>query len=235
MIRKCTFVFATALWASIVNAQYRTVQYPNIVQSSHPELTIERISFFIDSTVVDLSIVNRLPEGGWFCTDNNTYIEDAHNLGRFKLIRAIGIPSCPDVYRFKRVDEELKFSIVFPGLPGNPQLLNLIEACDKACFSFRGIILDERLNRDISLFDKGVKCYADDKLEDAIEIFSRIVEDIPANPTHVYGYSFYNLIRIYFQKGDKKTAQLWFEQLEKSGLPNKQYFIDALKDEGINF
>jgi tetratricopeptide (TPR) repeat protein len=131
------------------------------------------------------------------------------------------------------VGEVVNFSLIFPPVLTSSKLLNLIEDCDKACFSFKGIILDKKLNDDINTYTTGVAHYAANRTNEAIECFMKVVEIIPEFPTHVYGYSYFNLIRIYSDKGDKLTSKYWLDQLEKSSLPDKQYFIDALKKERV--
>jgi len=213
------------------NAQTRVVLNPSVAEQSHREMRIDQIMFYTDSTVIDLTIENGLAEGGWFCLDRNTYIEDMKGYARKKIVNAHGISWCPQVYRFQQAGETLNFSLVFPDMAVEAEVFNLVEQCERACFSFRGIILDDKLNFDIRVFDEAMKCYVANKLDQAIELFMNIVEDIPANPTHVYGYSYYHLVQIYLNKGDEKTAQFWFEQLERSGLANRQYFMDAIKRE----
>lgn len=216
----------------LIKAQ-QVVENPVVAEQTHQELSITKIVFYRDSTVIDLTIENKLAQGGWFCTDRNTYIEDNRDRKRYKLLKTNGIPNCPSVHNFRKVGEQLNFSLIFPGIPSGARLLNMIEDCDKACFSFKGIILDKKLNSDINLYNKGVELYAANKINEAIDCFTRVVEVIPEFPTHVYGYSYFNLIRIYANMGDKATSRFWLNQLEKSTLPDKQYFIDSLKKEGV--
>lgn len=218
---------------SLLNAQI-IIENPAVAEQSLPELIITRVSIFNDSTVINLSVENKLAQGGWFCADKKIYIESSKEHQRFNIIKANGIPRCPSVYNFKYIGERLNFTLVFPKIPKGTSLLNLIEDCDKSCFSFKNIILDEKLNSDIRLYTQGVQLYAANKTNEAIDIFTKIVEVIPSNPTHVYGYSYFNLIRIYYNNGNKVTAKFWLEQLEKSTLPDKQYFINSLLKEGIN-
>jgi tetratricopeptide (TPR) repeat protein len=184
-----------------------------------------------DSTVINLTVENKLTQGGWFCADKNIYIENSKDHKRYNLVKSKGIPTCPSVYDFKRINEKLNFSLVFPAIPAGTKLLNLIEDCDKSCFRFNEIILDEKLNSDIKLYTRGVELYAANNTKDAIDCFTKVVETLPEFPTHVYGYSYFNLIRIYFNSGDKPTARFWYNQLEKSNLPDKDYFITSLKKE----
>lgn len=218
---------------SFINAQI-IIENPAVAEQSLAELIITRVSIFNDSTVIDLSVENKLAQGGWYCADKKIYIESSKKHERFNIIRAHGIPRCPSVHNFKSIGERLNFTLVFPNIPEGTELLNLIEDCDKSCFSFKNIILNEKLNRDIRLYTQGVELYAGNKTNEAIDVFTKVVERIPANPTHVYGYSYFNLIRIYYNAGNKVTAKFWLDQLEKSTLPDKQYFINSLQKEGIN-
>lgn len=215
-----------------VSAQ-RIIELPAAAEQTHPELIIERISIYNDSTVVQLSVENKMEQGGWFCADRNIYIENPTLRMKYRLIRARGIPACPSVHNFKRAGEVLRFSLIFPGIPENLRVINLIEDCNKSCFRFKGVILDGKLNEDIRLYNRGVEHYAANRLDEAVECFARVVETIPAFPTHVYGYSYYNLVRIHADKGDTNNAAFWTEQLKSSPLPDKEYFIDLLRREKL--
>jgi hypothetical protein len=228
-LKLCLIVLTFISLGSI--AQVRIVEKPNVAQQSHSEMTIEEIRFYTDSTVVQLLVINKLASGGWFCADKNTFIENPQTLTRKKIIKAVGIPWCPDAHRFNRINETLRFKLVFPPLSAESELLNLVEQCERACFSFRGIILNDKLNKDINMFNQALELYANNKLDDAQLLFSQIVEDIPANPTHVYGYSYYHLVKICWELGQKDIARLWIQKLEQSGLPNRQYFLENIKRE----
>ncbi len=224
-------VFVLASFSPRVNGQYRVVENPAIVQQSHPELKLEKILFYTDSIVVRFSILNKLSEGGWFCADRNTYIEDSDSFKRFRVIGKTGIPWCPNAHAFTEVGEKLHFSLTFPPVLGDPETLNIIEVCEKSCFELRGIILSEKLNHDLRLFDEATHFYAENNYAKALVLFGEIVEEIPPKPTHVYGYSFYNLARICWEIGERETAKEWVRQLELSGLPNSQYFLRNLEQE----
>lgn len=231
-MKKNLFVLLLLLPTCWISAQ-SVIENPNVAEQTHQELKILKISIYNDSTIIDLAIENKLASGGWFCTDRNTYIEDPKSQSRYKLVKTRGIPNCPSVYNFTQAGEILTFTLVFPPTPSITNLMNLIEDCDKACFSFKGIILDKDLNDDINTYSLGVEHYAANRTSEAINCFMKVVEDIPEFPTHVYGYSYYNLIRIYKEKGDLVTMRFWLDQLSRSPLPDRQYFLDALKKEGI--
>jgi len=231
-MKKLISIFIAVACISSIKAQI-TINEPAVAEQTHQDLKITSIGLFSDSTVINLSVENKLAQGGWFCADKDIYIENAKTHKRYNIIKARGIPRCPSAYNFKRIGERLNFTLVFPNIPADTRLLNLVENCDKSCFRFTEIILDEKLNNDIKLYAKGVELYAANKTQEAIDCFTKVVEIIPIFPTHVYGYSFYNLIRIYHDKGDNVSAKYWFDQLEKSTLPDKQYFINSLAKEGI--
>ncbi|NVO08419.1 MAG: hypothetical protein HXX16_00500 [Bacteroidales bacterium] len=231
-MKKAILLYSVFCCSILVDAQ-QIIENPVAAEQTHQDLTILRVGLYKDSTIIDLSVQNKLVQGGWFCADKNIYIENPKDHKRYKLIKTRGIPTCPSVHSFKEIGEKLKFSLVFPKIPVETKLINLIEDCDKSCFKFTEVILDEKLNKDIRLYSQGVDLYAANKIDDAIDCFSKVVEVIPEFPTHVYGYSYFNLIRIYFNKGDKLTARFWYDQLEKSHLADKDYFINSLKKEGI--
>lgn len=231
-MRKITAILSLLCCSFSLNAQ-QIIEKPAVAEQSSQELIITRICMFNDSTVVDLSVENKLAQGGWYCADKKIYIELPKEHQRFNIIKAYGIPRCPSVYNFKQIGEKLNFTLVFQGIPKGTSLLNLIEDCDKSCFSFKGIILDEKLNLDIRLYTQGVELYAANKNKEAIDCFTKVVETIPSFPTHVYGYSYFNLIRIFYNSGNRAAAKFWLDQLEKSSLPDKQYFINSLQKEGI--
>jgi tetratricopeptide (TPR) repeat protein len=208
------------------------IEKPAVAEQTHSDLTILRIVRYQDSTVVCLSVENKLAQGGWFCADKKIYIEDAKSLKQYKILKTNGIPTCPDSYNFTYVGEKLNFTLIFPYIPQNVNLINLVEDCNNACFRFNEIILDEKRNNDIKMYDKGYQLYTNKQPDEAILFFSKVVELIPNAPVHVYGFSYYYLVKIYLEKGNNEKAKFWFEQLKKSNLPDKQYFIDSLKKEG---
>jgi len=210
------------------------VEKPFAAELSHPELTIESILLFPDSTVINLTVVNNADKDGWFCADRNIYIENLNTHQRYYRIGSRGIPTCPETHNFDRKGETLSFTLVFPPIPKNLNSINLVEDCNKACFFFKGVILSNKLNSDIRLFNQGMEYYTKNDISQAIESFSKVVEEIPANPTHVYGYAFYHLVMIYHAKGDNLTAGYWLNLLKASALPNKDYYIRMVKrDTGL--
>ena len=104
------FFFAT----SSLNVFSQTHNQPNIGLKNHETLEITKIAVSPEKTTIYLEIENHI-EGGYFCADKNIYITYPDG-GKVKLINAVGIPQCPDSYKFKSVGEKLQFTLTFPPL-----------------------------------------------------------------------------------------------------------------------
>ncbi|MCB8964985.1 MAG: hypothetical protein H6536_08110 [Bacteroidales bacterium] len=224
------FFLLVLLLAFAVSAHCQVkVVSPFAAEQSHLELNIDTITFFDDSTVFRLTVENKLDKGGWFCADRSIYVEIPGTGARFYLQKSRSIPTCPNAHSFSRKGERLSFALVFAALPKNLRTINLVEDCNNACFSFKGVILDAKLNADIRTYNQGMEHYTGNRLPDAIACFTKVVTSIPANPIHVYGYSFYHLVVIHQNLKDSARADYWLKRLEQSELPDKQYFIDAVR------
>lgn len=212
----------------------RVIVNPFAAELSHPELNIDSVAMYSDSTVFYMTVENKADKGGWFCADKKIYIENPKTHERIYRRATRGIPVCPDTYNFKALGEKLSFSLLFPVISSDLKTINLIEDCDRACFYFKGIILDNKLNSDIRTFNKGMEYYTANSLDSAIQCFTDVVNYIPDFSTHVYGYAYYHLVVIYNSKGDSISAHFWLNQLRASILPNKDYFIKMIKrDTGL--
>ncbi|MFP4555363.1 MAG: hypothetical protein ACLFNU_00710 [Bacteroidales bacterium] len=215
----------------LVFAQSKMVRNPVIAYKSHSELHIDSIGFYADSTVAWFKATNRLPKDGWFCADSSTILAIPSQNERLQIKSARSIPWCPDAYSFKSKDDELLFALIFPHVPNNPKVISIVEDCERACFVLEGIILNDKLNEDHRNYDKGVKLFVDNKLSEAYKLFTNIIDGIPEEPTHIYGYSYLNLIRISWQRDDSLTAEGWIKKLKESALPKKEYYLKAIEKE----
>ena len=202
---------------------------PNAEVRSHSELTITRIQITDDYTIVYLKNQNMLMKDAWACVDRKTSIRTSDDVKHF-LLRAENIPTCPDLYRFDSLGQILEFTLYFPPVDSRKGRIDLVEDCDQSCFFFRGIILDNKLNRDIHAYDEAYAFYEKKEFENSIRIFSGIVEDIPENPTHIYSFSYYYLVLSCHELGDKKDAAKWFEKLKSSSLPDKASIIKRIEE-----
>jgi len=198
--------------------------YPTAVELSHPELVIKRIYFNDKNTVVELSVTNNIM-GGWFCADRNIYLFNKIENKRYNLKGSDNIPNCPDKYEFKRIGEKLEFALFFEKIDNHGERIDLIEDCSNSCFYFRDILLDNDKNRDIHLFETSVIQFEAGNINQSEVNFTKIIQDIPNNPTHVYGFAYSYLYKISLQRGDRAKAEKWKSEFMKSNLPNKDYYL----------
>ncbi len=199
--------------------------YPTAVELSHPELVIKRISFNDKNTVVEFSVTNNVM-GGWFCADKNIYLFNKVENKRYNLRGSDNIPNCPDKYEFKRVGEKLEFALFFEKIENHGERIDLVEDCSNSCFYFRDILLDNNKNRDIHLFETSVIQFEAGNINQAEANFIKITQNIPENPTHVYGFAYSYLYKISLQREDKSKAEEWKSEFMKSNLPNKDYYLN---------
>ncbi len=214
----------------IANSQ--VFDMPNAEVKSHAELVITRIEITSDYTIVYLRNQNMLVKDAWACVDQKTSIRTSDNEKHW-LIRAENIPACPELHRFDSLGEILEFTLYFPPIDPTKGRIDLVEDCEQSCFFFQGIILDNRLNRDIHAYDEAYDLYLKKDFEASRTIFSEIIQDIPDNPTHIYSFAYYYLILIGHETGDKKGAEKWLEELKASGLPDRQSIIRRIEEMGI--
>jgi hypothetical protein len=55
------------------------------------------------------------------------------------------------------------------------------------------------------------------------------VQDIPNNPTMVYGYSFLYLYKIDKERGNLNKSEGWKNKFLKSKIPNKEAYLKNFK------
>lgn len=205
---------------------------PNAEVKSHAELVITRIEITSDYTIVHLRNQNMLVKDAWACVDRKTSIRTSDEVQHL-LIRAENIPICPQLHRFDSIGEILEFVLYFPPIDPAKGRIDLVEDCEQSCFFFQGIILDNRLNRDIRAYDEAYDLYLKKEFEASRRIFSEIIRHIPDNPTHIYSFSYYYLILISYESGDNKGAAEWLEKLKASGLPDRHSIIQRIEEMGI--
>ncbi len=212
--------FMTLLFVHVVLAA-QTDHIVNFGTSTHP-FEIHAIKHTDEETVVELSIVNQLA-GGYFCADTNIYISNQSKAYQAHLVRSEGIPTCPDVYSFKRVGEKLRFRLFFDRVPSDIPVFDLVEACDENCFRIGGIINDEEMNRAVN---ESYDFFAQNKLEEAVASAKKVVETYPDYP---YGFLLFNLIHFNAIKGDYETAKTYLRILKKAPLHDKRNIIGRLQ------
>src|SRR5450759_2920837 len=167
---------AIIVWLLIVhmfNIQSQTISSPNFALKSHETLNISKVEVSGSGTLVYLTIENRIANGS-FCADRNIYLIEPDGQ-KLKLIKATGIPVCPDVYKFKVIGEKLQFTLEFPRLKAGTKWVDIIEDCSDNCFSFYGVTLDNDLNRKL---DEAFALASKGKAADNIILFKNILDSI---------------------------------------------------------
>ncbi|MCK5782342.1 MAG: hypothetical protein KAH10_07105 [Flavobacteriales bacterium] len=217
------FLFALLFISSLIFAQ--EFPFPVSGELNQIELKIENISISDTKTVVTLSVVNQMESGAWYCADENIYLYSKESDKRYYITGKENIPTCPEKHEFKSVGEELRFKLIFPSIKYSGTRIDLIEDCNNSCFYFKDIILDNKLNSDIHLFDLALGQYQSGNKNLAAVNFERVIKEIPDNPTHVYGFAYSYLYKIAQESGNQKKADAWKSSFLNSSLPNKEYYL----------
>jgi len=163
-----TLFLIALIYLSYVAKSQTEIIHPNFGQKSHPTLEIENIKITDNQTIIQLSIINKSPQGDWFCVDKKVELIDILNNKKYRLTSLSGIPHCPDTYKFTQVDEKLQFELRFPAIDKNTKYITLKEKCNNACFSIEGIILDKNLNKKI---DEAYAAFAKGLDFEALQLF----------------------------------------------------------------
>lgn len=201
------------------------IPYPVATELNHPELIIERLNLDNDKTSFHLYVINQMDQGAWYCADKNIYIENPETKERLYITSVENIPFCPERHNFKRKGEKLSFALVFPSIKHwNCKRIDLVEDCDESCFYFKGLIIDGKLNADIHIFDLALDQFEAKNYDQAYSNFQVVLNEIPLNPTHVYGFSFTYLYKIAKLRGNNEEAKLWKKKFMESSIPNKDYY-----------
>ncbi len=220
-------VFLVACTGNIFSQTY---MLPNIGLKSHKTLEILKTELTADSTVFYLSVENQIT-GGAFCADRNIYIIYPGGT-RLKIIKASGIPQCPDYYKFKTIGEKLAFTLTFPALKPGTEWIDLIEDCTDNCFSFFGILLNSDLNKKI---DEAVELVDKGETDTAIGLYKDIIESIGNSGNGITGSLYSDLISLLVRKNYTAQANEWYKKLLSSDVPRLQLYIKNLNSRGIKF
>jgi hypothetical protein len=230
MLIKTLISFFVFFSVGILNLFSQTYIQPNFGLKIPETLEILKVELSAEKTVIYFSIENRI-EKGEFCADKNIYILYPDGT-RIKLVKAEGIPQCPDYYKFKNIGEKLAFTLTFPPLKQGSTWIDLIEDCKENCFSFYGILLESEMNEKIDeavgLLDKG-------DLDSAISKYKNIITGAGSSENGITGSLYSDLISLLVQKGYKKEAEEWYNKLVSSDVPRLQLYLNNLNSRGIKF
>jgi hypothetical protein len=208
----------------------QTFLNPNSALKSPKTLDVKKIEITPEKTIVSLTIENQI-EGGYFCAEKSIFIIYPDGT-RSKLLKADGIPTCPEMYKFKEIGEKLDFTLVFPALKNDVQWIDLVEECSSGCMFFYGLTLDAQMNTKIDdLFQNAEKATP----EESIGLFKSMIDEIDNKNLGIEGLLYINIINASLEAGDKIGASVWYKRLLTSGAPRLSYYIKFLNDKGVKF
>lgn len=199
--------------------------------SKSPEtLELLRVVMSPQATTLYFTLENRIT-GGYFCTDRRTYLIYP-NGKKSRMIKASGIPYCPELHKFYLVGEKLHFELIFPPLPPETKWVDLVEQCGGNCYWIYGIVLDDELNKKLYELFKAAEVAGP---EENINLFRRFLDEAGVRNHGIEGMIYYNLINASLDAGDKVEAMIWYNRLNRSDVPRKEEYIKMLNEKGIKF
>jgi tetratricopeptide (TPR) repeat protein len=205
-------------------------EIPLAAKQSLSELEITRIEITNSETIISLIVTNKLSSGGWFCADKNIYIKNSKGDEIYQLVKSENIPTCPDQFEFAYAGQTLEFNLYFDKISDNIKFIDLIENCENSCFSFYGIILDNNHNENIRAFENGFELFQNNEFDKSVAYFEKVLEGQNTIESHIYGLSYYYLILIYNDKGNKEKVNSLYNELLSSTIAEKETFINELKN-----
>lgn len=203
---------------------------PNYALKSHETMSVNRVDLTPERTVVSLSVENRIT-GGNFCADRNIYIIDPSGV-KYKVVKAVGIPVCPQSYAFKNIGEVLNFTLEFPPIKPDSKWVDIVEDCTNNCFRFYGVTLDNDLNKKLdvafSLLPKSLP-------SESVALFRQILEETDNQNLGIEGLLYISIITSSIENNDKPGAMAWYKRLGESHAPRVNEYLKFLNDKGIKY
>ncbi len=197
---------------------------------SHETLEICKIEISPATTLLHLSIENRIA-GGIFCADRNIFLIDPEGK-KYQVLKATGIPVCPEAYKFKNIGEVVKFTLEFPPLPPGTKWIDIVENCSENCFWFYGVTLDNELNKRIDeAFSKASAVTPADNMF----LFKSILDDIDSQNLGIEGLLYLNIINAAKENADNVNAMVWYKRFAASKAPRVGEYLKYLNDRGISY
>jgi len=230
MIAKTLLTIFLCSGTGIINIFSQSYNQPAIGLKSPETIEILKADLTSEKTVLYLSVENRII-GGTFCADRNIFIIYPDGT-RIKLLKASGIPECPDSHKFKTIGEKLPFTLTFPPLKPGTKWIDLIEDCNDNCFLVYGILLNNELSMKIdeavTLVDKG-------EIDSAIGLYKSIIESTDTSDNGITGSLYSDLVTLLVKKGYQAMGEEWYKKMVSSGAPRIQLYISNLNSRGVKF
>ncbi len=207
-----------------IDIEAQKISDPNYALKTPQTLEVINIELIEDLTVINISIENQI-EGGYFCIDKNTYLVTGTGK-RVKMSELIGLPLCPESYKFNMVGEKKYVTLKFPGISREPGWIDLVEDCGDNCLAVYGLILDPSLNARINTcfreLDNG-------RQNEAIALFESLRKDLRDSNNPILGSIYLNLITLYEEKGNSEAVNKLKIEFDSSLFPHKELFASNIK------
>ncbi len=198
------------------------IENPVWTEKSHTNLSIDKIEFTSNETILYLTVVNQSNNNKPFCVSKNIYLKSDFSDGyKFELLKSENISFCPSKHNFTKVGESHKFKLIFNIVPQYITYIDLIEECPDACFYFRDIVLDKELTNEINIFNKAVADNLIGNKESALQGFIKVVEICTDKSSHRYGHSLTIIPVIYEELNKDIEAKLAYQAVLKSSLKDR--------------
>lgn len=225
--------YLSVLLLFFFNTSFLTAQtfvMPAVGLKSHQTMEVLNVEIIADRTVITLSVENRI-KGGTFCADRNIYLISPDG-SMHRLVKAEGIPQCPDVHRFKKEGEILEFKLIFLAIQPGTGWIDLVEECNENCFSVYGILLNNVFSRRV---DEAISYVNKGQTDSAIGMYRKLIQEAGPGEAGIVGSLYSDLISLMAGKGYSASAAELYRKLASSDLPGKQRYIDNLNFRGIKF
>ena len=208
------------LFSTSIAAIAQTTLNPNFGSTSHP-MTISKIETTSSQTIIYLTIENQI-NGGSFCADKNIKIEDEQN-NIYLLNYSEGIPTCPQLHSFTTVGEKLEFALYFPSIATKAKYLDITEQCNNACFTLKGVIINNEIN---TLINDAYDAYSEGLNFKALSLFKQAHAKMQDYP---YGFIYLNIIKLYYDLNQTSEAENWEKKLQQSKVLDKDFILQQIK------
>ncbi|MBS0010912.1 MAG: hypothetical protein KFF49_05860, partial [Bacteroidales bacterium] len=211
LILSCTIIYG------------QQIVLPNYGLKNPETLEVIRVRMKGSQTMIDMSIENRVRDG-YFCVDENTYIECGDG-EKFKMLEVNGLPTCPELYKFNSLGEKAYFTLVFDGLPGDAEWFDIVEYCGDNCFSVLGININEDINGKVNLAFNAL-----DRLdpEGAIGIFKELLPSLKAKNHALTGSVYLNLFELLAANKRHDELRQLVSDFRATPMPHKQSYLEIL-------
>ena len=121
----CIWAFIMPMVVSAQNTQWITPKCNNNINSNG--LTVEKVDFYSDATIVKLKYDNRYRAAGWVQLSRACKLKAYPSGQTYTLTSAEGIPYAPTKHHFYSEKETLTFTCRFPAVPAGTTSIDWIE------------------------------------------------------------------------------------------------------------